>query len=173
MAARTAHSSEVQLLKLVHNLLPTREHVSKFQPWTVPQCHHCIEIDTLDHLQRSKCNPVSLQYPTDIHEAICTYFDRHNTPASFRTTFLHSLESWLQSSESVDTQSPEWNGSVALQRDQQAIGWRLLTREMLSKHWHTLLLQSLHNDHWRHRHTDVPEHTEASCPKLISIAAPL
>jgi hypothetical protein len=42
---------------------------------------------------------------------------------------------------------------------------------MLSKHWHTLLLQSLHNDHWRNRHTNVPEHTEVSCPQATAASS--
>jgi hypothetical protein len=40
MAARTYNSSEVHLLKLVHDQLPTRQHLSRFQPWTEATCHH-------------------------------------------------------------------------------------------------------------------------------------
>jgi hypothetical protein len=30
---------------------------------------------------------------------------------------------------------------------------------MLSSQWHNLLLQTLHNDYWRTRHTDIPDYT--------------
>jgi hypothetical protein len=169
MAARTYHSSEVHLLKLVHDMLPTRSHLPKFQPWTVPQCHYCEERDTIDHLQRTACNPVSARYTIDLHDAVTQYFDRHNTPQAFQITFLHCLLSWISGSDDIDTTAPEWKGSPALHCDQKAIGWRLLPRGMLSTHWTTLLTQSLHNDHWRTQHIDLPEYT---CPKWSIVDNP-
>ena len=159
MAARTYHSSEVHLLKLVHDMLPTRAHLAKFQSWTSPKCHHCEEPDTLDHLQRSKCNPVSTRYMTDICEAITQYFEKHHTPQAFQTTFLHCLLTWLNGENTIDITDTAWKGSPALHRDQQAIGWRLIPRGILSTEWITLLQQTLHNDHWRTRHNEVPEYT--------------
>jgi hypothetical protein len=172
MAARTYHSSEVHLLKLVHDQLPTRSHLSKFQPWTVPNCHHCGARDTIDHLQRTTCNPISSRYPEDICNAVTGYFDKHQTPHAFRTTFLYCLRQWLQESEdAIDTTTDSWHGSPILHRHQQAIGWRLMTRGMLSTHWLTLLRQTLHNDHWRTRHTDISTYTGASWSKVETLSS--
>ena len=166
MAARTYHSSEVHLLKLVHDQLPTRAHLAKFQPWTIPKCHHCDARDTIDHLQRTNCNPISARYPDDVCHAVTAYFDKHQTPQAFCTTFLYCLRQWLQGEDEIDTTAASWHGSPALHRQQQAIGWRLLPRGMLSTHWITLLRQTLHNNHWRTRHIDVSTYTGASWSKV-------
>ncbi len=166
MAARTYHSPEVHLLKLVHDQLPTRAHLSKFQPWTVPKCHHCDALDTIDHLQRTTCNPISARYPADVCHAVIAYFHKHQTPQAFCTTFLFCLRRWLHGEDEIDITAESWHGSPALHRQQQAIGWRLIPRGMLSTQWITFLRQTLHNNHWRTRHTDVSTYTGASWSKI-------
>jgi hypothetical protein len=133
--------------------------LSKFQPWTVQQCHHCQDIDTFDHLQRSSCNPVSWQHALDLRDKVTAYFDRHQTPVAFQTTFLLCLMTWLEGTENIDTESPDWRGSPALHCEQQAIRWRLLVRGFLSSQWHKFLQQSLHNDKWRLLYTDLPKYS--------------
>jgi hypothetical protein len=155
MAARTHHSSEVHLLKLVHDQLPTRSHLSRFQSWVVPTCHHCNEPDTLDHLQRGRCNPVSVRYSQDVQDALTTYFKKHRTPTAFRETFLFSIQQWLTDDTQLIVTSPQWHASTVLHHNQQNLGWRLLTRGFLSRHWLTYLHQCLHNDRWRNTHSDI------------------
>ena len=159
MAARNHPSSEVHLLKLVHDQLPTRSHLSKFQLWTAPQCHHCHELDTLDHLQRSSCNPILSGYAKDIHNAVKAYFLKHCTPAAFQATFLLCLTTWIAGKDDVSTESPNWFGSPALHQEQQDIGWWLLCRGMLTYQWQKFLQQTLHNDKWQLKLTDLPEYT--------------
>jgi hypothetical protein len=153
MAARTFHATDVQLLKLVHNQLPTRHHLSKFQPWVNPKCHHCDDPETFDHLQQSACNQVSQRYYSDISNSLNEYFDKHDTPRDFRVSFLHGLEQWLQhSSEDApvdcDHEPYPWRGTPKLLRSQQEIGWRLLTRGFLSVHWRNLLIKTRHQERW-------------------------
>jgi hypothetical protein len=149
MAARTYHSTEVHLLKLVHDQLPTRSHLARFQPWTNPQCHHCIEIDTIDHLQRGQCNPVSLQYPQAVTDALTLYFEKHRTPIAFQSTFLFSLQQWLTDETQLIVNAPQWNASTVLYYHQEKLGWRLMFRGFLSRHWLVYLHQCIHNDRWR------------------------
>jgi hypothetical protein len=142
------------------NWLPTRYHLSRFQPWTIPQCHHCTEVDTLDHLQRSSCNPVSSKYPATISAAITEYIEKHRTPENFQATFLLCInKTWLGGKEDINTTSPDWFGSPALHHGQQTIGWRLMSCGMLSTQWSKFLQQTLHKDKWRQCHTDLPEYT--------------
>ena len=158
MAARTYYSSDVHLLKLVHDQLPTRSHLAHFQSWTIPTCHHCSELDTMmDHLQRGRCNPVSLRYSSDVTEALTSYFEKHRTPIAFQETFLFSIQQWLMDDTQLIVTSPQWHASHALHKNQQQLGWRLMTRGFLSRHWLTYLHQCLHNDRWRTAHTDIVE----------------
>jgi hypothetical protein len=129
MAARTYHSTEVHLLKLVHDVLPTRSHTARFKPWTSPLCHHCKERDTLDHLQQSQCNPMSVRYAQDVADALDTYFDKSSAPQKFRETFHYCIRQWIQNNtEGITTSSPHWHGSINLFKSQSQISWRLLTR---------------------------------------------
>jgi hypothetical protein len=158
MAARTYHSTEVHLLKLLHDILPTRSHTARFQPWTNPSCHHCTERDTIDHLQQSRCNPISSRYSIDVEEALDAYFEKSQAPQKFREIFQYCIRQWItQNKEGISMTSAQWHGSANLHTSQSEIGWRLMTRGFLSSQWATFLHQTLHNDKWRTKHNDIIE----------------
>jgi hypothetical protein len=149
MAARTYHSTKVHLLKLVHNILPTRSHTSRFQPsWTNPSCHHCTERDTIDHLQQS-----TTPFHLDMHSTskkLWTHISRKHKP--------HGSSGRCSSTVSVSgSRSAHLHGSKNLHISQSAIGWRLMTRGFLSLQWMTFLHQTLHNDKWRTKHNNIIE----------------
>jgi hypothetical protein len=152
MASRTFHTTDVQLLKLVHNQLPTRHHLSKFQPWINPKCHHCEAPETFDHIQQSSCNPVSQRYYHDIATSLNEYFDKHNTPRDFRNSFLHGLHRWIDHSDDQEDddweQDHHWAGTRKLRHSQRDIGWRFLIRGFLSIHWRQFLLKTRHQEKW-------------------------
>jgi hypothetical protein len=56
MAARTCSSTEVHLLKLVHDKLLLCRNTSLHQKWIPGNCHYYSSHDTLDHLQKGLCN---------------------------------------------------------------------------------------------------------------------
>lgn len=72
VAARNYQSTDVHLLKLVHNLLPTRRHTAQFQPWTSPQCPYGDEAETMEHLQQNK-------YHSSFLCSIQRFFTSNNT----------------------------------------------------------------------------------------------
>ena len=139
MAARSYHSTEVHLLNLVHDKLPTRKHVGRLQEWTKSDCYYCAAQDTLDHLQLGQCNPASITYREDIRKSVREYLLKRHCPLEFTRQFCSALEWWLTSSMSDDTAT---SCTTDLWANQHAVGWRLFTRGFLTRQWHNLL-QSL------------------------------
>jgi hypothetical protein len=137
MAARTYSSTEVHLLKLVHDRLPFRDHVARFQPWIVNTCHYCDHLDTMDHLQRSHCNPASAMFRMSICDKVTEYITTRAYPEVFGEAFIAALIYWL-----YDT-PPTCILGTAVFDAQQSIGWRLLTRGFVAIEWTTLLQQTL------------------------------
>ncbi len=137
MAARTYSSTEVHLLKLVHDKLPMRRHVSRHQVWTSARCHYCSSDDTMDHLQTGICNPVSIKFRTSIHQSVQQYLSRRQCPPSFKTLFLNTLQHCL------DPSHPMSSAVHPATTDQGKIGLRLLTRGFLTRRWRNALSDSL------------------------------
>lgn len=146
MAARNFDSSEVHLLKLVHAMLPTRSHLAKFQPWVLPNCHHCLQKDTLEHLQRTNCNSISIDFRNSIREDIDKYFDRHRIPRRFRMVYYGALDEALSPEEDQDDAPRSTVGlprKDRLDASQHEIGIHLFTRGFLSREWRNLLIDSI------------------------------
>ncbi len=134
MAARTYSSTEVHLLKLVHDKLPMRRLVSRHQPWTNDRCHYCSAHDTMDHLQTGICNPVSPKFRRTLLKSIRHYLSGRNCPLEFTHRFLDTVTTWLDPPHhSLHPQHPEQN----------TIGLRLITRGFLSQQWRQDLSDSM------------------------------
>jgi len=136
MAARSYPSTEVHLLKLVHDKLPTRKTVGRHQEWIKSECHYCTMHDTIDHLQQGTCNPASIRFRDDIRKTVGEYLTRRQCPSAFTQQFTSALEGWLTSKPSSAT------ATSATSVGQAAVGWRLLTRGFLTRQWHNLLLST-------------------------------
>ena len=95
MAARKYKSTEVHLLKLVHDKLPFRSHTSRFQPWIPAHCHYCDHPDTMDHLQCTTCNPILEKFRHTLRETIQIYLDSRRCPRLFSTLFLQAINYWF------------------------------------------------------------------------------
>lgn len=141
IAARNYDSTEVHLLKLAHDLLPTRHHVSKFQSWTSPTCYFCSSSETMLHLQKSSCNVHSSQYAQTLLKAVRYYLSRNHAPPDFQTAFCSALSGWF--ADAPDSQAPTF-----ISDSQARIGWHLLTRGFLSHHWRSFFIQTAHQANW-------------------------
>lgn len=133
MAARSYKSTEVHLLKLVHDKLPFRTHTARFQPWVPSNCHYCMSPDTMDHLQCSTCNPQSHSFRKEVKAGIAAYMESRKAPRAFTQMFLDALDFWFDSSLSVPLAR-----SLCFPH-QQDIGWRLFSRGFLSLSWRRTL----------------------------------
>ena len=145
MAARTYSSTEVHLLKLVHDKLPLRRQVSRHQCWTSDQCHYCSELDTMDHLQTGICNTVSIEFRTSIRKSITQYLSRRQCPPAFITMFLSTLQSWFD---------PAYPSPTPPLLEQTTIGLRLMTRGFISLRWRQDLSTSLKRSNGGHTPLD-------------------
>jgi len=138
MATRTYFSTEVHLVKLIHNLLPTKSRLHKYQPWISPQCQFCSEIETFHHLQTCPCHPDAITFRQKINKTVDEYLTKQQVPLTFRKYFMASLRACLSMS------TPDDRTYILL--PQQRIGEQLFTRGLLSSQWRHLLHQERLND---------------------------
>ena len=135
MASRNYFSSEVHLLKLIHDCLPTRLHVSRFQSWIPPHCHYCDQPESFSHLLTCPCHPLTASLHAQTRQKLTDYMNRHQTPLRFQEIFLHAVHQACSSSP-----------APALLRhaeiSQAHIGWHLILRGFLSIKWRSLLQQT-------------------------------
>jgi hypothetical protein len=144
------------MLKLVHDYLPTRHPMSKFQGWTPPPtCYYCNEIETFDHFQCSaECNVVSQSFHSDLATAIKNYFVRNHAPADFQDIILHAIQRWLKPGQTPTAPIPE---TESMLQSQKKIEWRFITRGILSKQWREeLYVSSLARNDWSTMTVDDP-----------------
>jgi hypothetical protein len=128
MAAQTYSSTEVHLLKLVHDKLPLHRQVYRHQAWTSEQCNYCSSQDTMDHLQTSICSPVLAAFRGDICKKVRQYLQKRQSPKEIERRFLLTLQTWFDPVQaSIPHNSPP--------REQLNIGLRLLTQGFLARHW--------------------------------------
>ena len=130
-AARNYTASDVHLLKLVHDKLPTNSHKAKFQPWVTGQCSHCSQRETFDHLMQCT-NPMSHDFRLRVLKAIREFGYRRAVPTEFLNTYLEGIEQWLHGHTPTMIHH-------RLDRAQSAIGWRLFIRGYLSMEWKAYL----------------------------------
>lgn len=162
MAARSYDSTDVHLLKLVHDLLPTRHHLAKFQPWTDSTCHFCSEPDTLLHLQLGTCNNCSKQFPSHLLLSVQAYFDRTDAPTEFQQLFSQALRGWL-------TDDPISTLPTGVHSSQTRIGWQLWTRGFFSIQWKRLFIYSANQERWDTRDINISfDNDEHSGPTTLT-----
>ncbi|MFM8622826.1 MAG: hypothetical protein ACKOB3_05560 [Holophagaceae bacterium] len=142
MAARNYFSTEVHLLKIIHNYLPTRAHVAKFQPWIPATCQYCDQKETLHHLQTCQCHPASKAYRETTQQNVKKYFDKFAAPNRFREAFELDLRQCLLIE---DDESPQ---TLRAHRAQKTIGTHLITRGFISAEWRRLLHTAMREERW-------------------------
>jgi len=117
-------SFDSHLLKLVHDKLPTRYHIAKFQPWVRRTCAYCHQDETFDHLMQCS-NTLSANFCQHLYQTIHEYGERRLVPQEFTLAYLDGLQQWLQGHHPTVAHP-------RLEQAQSAIGWRLLIRGYLS-----------------------------------------
>ena len=132
-AARTYPGSDVHLMKLVHDKLPTNYIKSRYQSWTSARCHFCEHPETFEHLCLSPCNPRSEEFRTNLTNTANHFFLRTNTSKLFAQCFHAAMQAWLHSNDPQYT--PQWPGPLDLFHAQKTIGWHLMFRGFLTRQW--------------------------------------
>jgi cytochrome c553 len=153
-AARNYPSSDVHLLKLVHDKLPTKYHKAKFQPWVTRTCAYCHQVETFDHLMQCS-NTLSATFRQYLDQAINEYGERRSVPQEFTRAYLDGLQQWLQGHQPTVAHP-------RIDQAQSAIGWRLFIRGFLSTEWHTYLTNLLQANADA-THTSREDDTDPTC----------
>jgi len=148
IAARSYFATEVHLLKLVHDQLPTRGHVSRFQPWIPPRCHFCTEKETFLHLQTCPCHPLSDPFRHKLRTKVDEYLTQFHLPAKFHQDFLFALNISLGA-------PPPPSLTTRFAKAQAAVGWYLLPRGFLSTQWRHHLQQTIREAGWAESTADA------------------
>jgi len=162
-AASTYFATEIHLSKLIHGLLPTRAHVSKFQPWIPSKCHFCDADPTFHHLQICTHHPMSSRFRIRLYDRLSKFcLDKH-LPAAFIDPFMETISMSLQDTTPPAFEGPSDTSDPRIKQLQ--IGHQLVTRGFLSKKWTECLTMSLH-------HLEE-QHQQASCLQNPYITATL
>ena len=162
MAARTYVSTEVHLLKLVHDQLPFRKHTARFQPWTSHQCHYCDQPDTMDHLHCTDCNPIAGPFRDKLRSSLQVFMDSRGCSRPFQSMMLAAVDFWFHAELSVSLAT-----SIVHAR-QTNIGWRLLTRGFMSQSWRHLLETTATTN--TPSHTGSPQRPMTSAESTVILA---
>ena len=133
-AARTIRISTTQLLKLVHEKLPTRYELAKSNRHTNPLCHYCSMPETFTHLM--KCdNNISQNFRILVRDRLEEYFFRTGTDDKFGKAVLHALDYWLKEPEERHANNKNESSTT---KSQQAIGWNLFPKGFFTIQWRLL-----------------------------------
>lgn len=163
-ANRNYSSTDIHLLKLVHDKLPTNLQKSRYFPWVSSKCHFCEEPETFEHLCTSTCNQRSIEFRNKLLQELNEFFLTTNTPAPFCDAYLDAIRLWL-----FQNTTRPWalqRGPKSLFRRQKAIGWSQMSRGFLSKAWRQYLRTTLkmrEQEDWHSR--QVAEMGDPDMPK--------
>ena len=133
-AVRNCHIPHIQLVKLVHDKLPTRYEQAKSNPQGLKTCHYCTSDETFAHLLQCD-NPISQRFREDLQHQLENYFIATQTPESFRKLVLQSQRLWYKPTppETHQLDTP----IERTYQEQQQIGWQLFLKGYISKEWRT------------------------------------
>ena len=133
VAVRAHGGSQIQLMKLVHDKLPTNHNKSRYSPHVKPTCYFCSEQDTFDHLCQTLCNSRSKEFRTNLWNMLYKLFKREGVPVKFANTFQSALAlGWGATQDPEQLERPIPDALIAAQR---TIGWTKILRGFLSKKW--------------------------------------
>ena len=140
-AASNSPTSPIQLLKLVHDKLPTNSELAKSNSLQSSTCHFCTERETFYHL--CKCaNPIADKFRQEILAATDQYLDARNTPELFHIAFQHSLRLSLD----IPTTAEKFSASQTAMKCvllQNSLGRRSLLQGFWTSEWHKLYNQTI------------------------------
>ena len=140
-AASNPPTSPIQLMKLVHDKLPTNSELAKSNPLQSSTCHFCTERETFYHL--CKCaNPIADKFRQEILTATDTYLVDRNTPELFHIAFQYSLRVSLDIPVILDTFSASPNALQCVLK-QTSLGRRSLLQGFWTIDWYKLYNQTV------------------------------
>jgi ribonuclease HI len=147
-AVNNIPSSEVQLLKLVHDKLPTNGELAKSNPHQSPICHYCNSRETFFHLLTCS-NDTSVTFRQHLLDAVQEYMLQHDSPERFQACFLYCFDTSLTDSTATlpNTFSAEEKKAITTQLD---LGRQAVFQGFWPKSW-----TSLYVTHYRRYDTGL------------------
>jgi hypothetical protein len=144
------------VVKLSHDLLPTRDVTSRYDDSSPMTCPFCLSLpETRDHLLRCS-HDMCQRWRGDLLSKLRKRCDSMHTNPVLLAILIEGLDSWLRQ------QAPPLPSSYPgpyrlLIQEQNALGWRQLFNGRWSSRWATL------QDRYLHRHFDpIPDNLGGS-----------
>ena len=148
MAIRRHFHQRVHLTKLIHDILPTNDNVSRWKPLRHAKCPSCPHPhEDRDHVLRCP-HPSRMEWRRTFLLTLRTTCDKLHTRPNLQMILLTALEAWLTNTPADFSQYPTQYSHLI--RQQTQIGWRQLFNGRLSTEWSRLqdeylYQQGLHN----------------------------
>ena len=151
-ACNKNHGQRHFVVKLSHDLLPTRAVTSQYDNSRPTACPFCLSLpETRDHLLRCTRDGLCQKWCNDLLSRLRKRCDSMHTNPVLLDIVMQGLDSWLRYSENP---TPELYPAIyrSLIRDQNILGWRQLFNGRWSSQWATL------QDRYLVRHFDpIPD----------------
>lgn len=136
-ASSNIHESQIQLLKVIHDKLPTNSELAKSNPLQDDRCHYCEERETFFHLCRC-ANEVADKFRQDLIEAVTEYMDARATPAVFQTQFMLCLRQSLD----IPTRELPHTTATGCCDELMSLGPRSILQGFWSQEWQRLYVHA-------------------------------
>jgi hypothetical protein len=134
-AISNAQINPIQLMKLVHDKLPTGYELSKSNRHHSPTCHHCSAQETFLYLLQ--CNsPTSVKFREELLTQMVDYMQNRAVPLLFQEAIVTCVQHSLNG---PTYQQPSRHPAVMISISSQTqIGQHLLLRGFATVQWRTL-----------------------------------
>ena len=95
LAVTRYKDTSIQLVKLLHDQLPTRAVQARWDKSKSPKCSKCATMDeTLEHLMQCD-QPISAKFRSTLHTNLTQVMTALAVPTTFSVTFIQALDDWL------------------------------------------------------------------------------
>ena len=128
--------SPVQMMKLVHDKLPTNSERAKSDPHHSSKCTYCDQRETFHHLVTCP-NTLSLQFRRDLQETVSDYLEHRGASEEFQKGFLFCLNQSLSAEPNSFTGDLTDRAEECV-RAQLSLGVPLLLKGFLHESWRHL-----------------------------------
>jgi hypothetical protein len=145
-----------QLMKLVHEKLPTRREQAKHDQTRETKCHYCESPETFTHLLRCE-NSISQTFRDALLDQLHDYVVLKQPPVQFQHALFTSLQYWLNPPSGDQHITPP---NMKCLIDQQNIGWHLFPKGLLANSW---------SDLYKAQQSDAQEDATNFIAGLVSI----
>ena len=150
-ACNKHHEQRHFVVKLNHDILPTRQITSRYDQSSPTACPFCLSLpETRDHMVRCQ-HAVCQKWRGDLLCMLCQRCDKLNTNPVLLDLLIHGLDSWLRNQPSPRPR--EYPAAYrSLIQEQSDLGWQQLLNGRWSQRW------AIMQDRYLSRHFDpIPD----------------